>query len=310
MDILNLRSEIKNKQLSESFYIFTGDEWKVQQIYIEQICKALSLPCVRVDSFLSAYNASKNRSFIRRRTCYVARDDRDLIANEALHEKLADNALDDSVFILILTAVDKRTKFYKRFSDHIIEFERLPQPIIEKHIRKAVPLSTVNVKRLIDVCESDYGRILLELDKILVYAKDSGKSYDEYFEAFLADGTIYTPANDAIFDFVDAIIDRKKSVFRLWNDCKQVGESAFVVLSVLYKNAKAVLQVQSCTSSDVSKVTGLSGWEITNARKHTGSRSNGELVAMLKTIQQIESGIKKGEVQEVIAIDYLLTQVL
>ena len=38
MDVATLKAKIKSKQLP-SYLIFSGDEWKVQQIYINQIAK-------------------------------------------------------------------------------------------------------------------------------------------------------------------------------------------------------------------------------------------------------------------------------
>ena len=83
-----------------------------------------------------------------------------------------------------------------------------------------------------------------------------------------------------------------------------------VMLSVLYNNAKAVLQVQSYSGSNVSKGTGLTGWQIKNAKKHVGKYRDSELVRMMRIIQQTESGIKTGQIEDEIAMPYLLVRVL
>jgi len=134
--------------------------------------------------------------------------------------------------------------------------------------------------------------------------------YDKAFEILLNDGTIYQPPKDAIFDFVDAILDRDVNCFNLYEQCKAVGEANMVMLSVLYNNTKAVLQVQSCQSNDIGKVTGLTPWQINNARKHLHKYSNGELVDMLRLIRECEKSIKTGLYEEQFVIDYILAKVL
>jgi len=134
--------------------------------------------------------------------------------------------------------------------------------------------------------------------------------YDKAFEILLKDGTIYQPPKDAIFDFVDAILDNEiNRSFDLYEQCLAVNEAVMVMLSVLYNNARAVLQVQSCNSSDVSKVTGLTGWQITNAKKHTGVFSNGDLIYILDMCQKCQEGIVTGNIEEEFAMDYILTSI-
>lgn len=135
--------------------------------------------------------------------------------------------------------------------------------------------------------------------------------YDKAFEKLLEDGTLYKPPKDAIFDFVDAILDRKVNLsYNLFEQCKAVGEVTMVMLSVLYTNAKAVLQVQSCESKDISKSTGLTGWQIQNAKKHLDVYEDWELVDMLRLIHQCEKGIKTGKIDENYVMDYILGSIL
>lgn len=136
-------------------------------------------------------------------------------------------------------------------------------------------------------------------------------NYDEAFENLLKDGTIYQPPYDAIWDLTDAILDRKVNrAFNLLEQAYDFGEATMVMLSVLYNNAKAVLQVQSYSGNNLSKGTGLTGWQIKNAKKHVGKYRDSELVRMMRIIQQTESGIKTGQIEEELSMPYLLVQVL
>ena len=127
----------------------------------------------------------------------------------------------------------------------------------------------------------------------------------------LEDGTIYQPPKDAIFDLVDAILDRKIDCFELYEQCKAVSEATMVMLSVLYNNAKAVLQVQSSDNSfELSKRTGLTQWQINKAQSHVGKFRNSELVNMLRLVRECEKGIKIGKYEEQFVMEYILAQVL
>ena len=207
-----------------------------------------------VDGVAGIYSKLQLSSLVSKSYIYVVRDDRELMQNEKLQSQL-DNVLKNNILVLLLTAVDKRLKFYKQYKDTIIEFEPLKPVILRKYIQKEIDLSDKNCDKLMEVCEYDYGRCLLEVDKIKCFDHEATNSA---FEHLLKCGVIYQPPRDAIFDFVDAVLDAKVNLsYNLYEQCLAVGEAVMVMISVLYNNARAVLQVQSCNSSDISKVTGL-----------------------------------------------------
>lgn len=313
MDVSAIKAQIKSGQL-QNFYIFTGPEWKVQRIYIEQISKCSGKTLKYIDSIEDIYSKVTNNAFIKNSFVYVVRDDKEIMSNEKLQAQL-DTILKDNILILLLTTVDKRLKFYKTYKDTICEFEPLKPEILKRYILKEIYLSDKNVEKLMEVCEYDYGRCLLEIDKIKQYiysgsGENDNVSFDLVFEWLLKEGAIYQPPKDAIFDFVDAVLDRKvKTSFNLYNQCLAVGEAVMVMISVLYNNAKAVLQVQSCISNDVSKATGLSGWQITNARKHTGKYSNHGLLYIMEQCQKCQQAIVTGVFEEQFVMEYILTNI-
>lgn len=314
MDVATLKAKIKSKQLP-FFMIFAGEEWKVQEIYLQQISKVTNKTIVRIDSIADIYSSLRNRSFMKSSYVYVVRDDKVLMQDEKLQSQL-DTLLADNILVLILTNTDKRTRFYKAFKASIIEFERLSDAMLYKYIQREITLSKSNIERLVEVCGHDYGRILLEIDKIKRYARAYPEEFDDvgfdtYFKRLIEDGTIYEPPYDAIFDLVDAILDRKvNESFDLLQQAYDVGEATMVMLSVLYTNAKAVLQVQSYKGNDLSKATGLNGFQIKNAKKHVGKYSENDLNYIVRLVQKVESGIKTGQMEDEFAMQYLLTHIL
>ena len=317
MDVSALKAKIKSKQIPH-YLIFTGPEWKVQQIYIQQIAKVLGLEVVYLDSYREVYSKIRSRTLTSSSKLFIIRDDTEVQTNDKITAQSITDSLKDNLLIHILTTTDKRKKYYKDNQDRIVDFEPLPDSALKKYIKREVNLSDKNCQRLIEVCEHSYGRILLEIDKIkrycgcvLEFPTNRSYSEDETFEILVKDGTIYQPPYDAIFDLVAAILDRKvNKAFDLLEQSYAVGEATMVMLSVLYNNAKAVLQVQTYKGDNLSKATGLTGWQIKNAKPHVRKYSDKELIRMLQMIQKIESGIKTGQIEDEIAMPYLLVSVL
>ena len=299
-------------------YIFTGTEWEVQKIYINQIAKIRGARVERIDTVggsISKLKNSNNKLLDAQPIVFVVRDDKELLQSEELFSNVKQMMVrSNNILILLLTNVDKRLKFYKTNKDSIVEFESLSDKILTKYIKQHIDLSDKNCQTLIDICEHDYCRILLEIDKITMYDEAghmTPTSENDAFETLIKDGTIYEPPYDAIFDLVDMILKGKvNKSFDLLEQSYAVGEATMVMLSVLYTNAKHVLQVQSCGSKDIAKTTGLTGWQIKNAKERTGYYSNDELIDMLRLIQKVESGIKRGLIDDEIAMQYVMVNVL
>lgn len=169
MDITALKNCIKANKIPK-FLIFAGDEWKVQEIYIQQIAKVTGKEIKRIDSILDILGSLKNRSLMKNAYNYIVRDDKALMQDEKLQAQI-ESLLADNNLILILSNIDKRTRFYRTFKASIIEFERLSNAMLIKYTQREIKLSMTNIQRLLDVCEYDFGKILLEIDKIKNYVK-------------------------------------------------------------------------------------------------------------------------------------------
>lgn len=314
MEPTEVKAHIQKGSFNQ-FYIFTGSEWKIQRIFLEQIAKFSGKELRYIDSISDIYHKKSTRAFVSKSYVYAVRDDKELMQNEKLQSQLK-NIVGSNILILLLTSVDKRTKFYKKYKDDICEFETLMPAVLKKYIQREVDLSDKNCDKLMEACEYDYGRCLLEIDKIHCYAGDAEEhGYDmdsnESFEDLLKHGVIYQPPKDAIFDFVDAVLDRDVSLsFELYRQCIAVGEAVMVMLTVLYNNAKAVLQVKNCTGKDVVKSTGLSSWQVMNAKKHLHKRSNRELLDILEICHACQKSIVTGALDEEFVMEYILTSVL
>ena len=309
MDLTTLHSEIVANKI-KPFYVFYGSELKVQDIYIEQMAKKIG-NILYIDSVVDILPQLKNKSFLRKKTLYVVRDDKAFMSDEKLMQNI-ESLLSENTLVLRISSVDKRTKFYKTMQSSFVEFLSLTESVLKRYIKNEIQLSDRNIGRLISACESNYGRILLEIDKILCFGKVTGRTdYDAIFESFLVDNVINISPYDAIFDCVDCAIKMQSTrAFDLLEQCYEIGESTLTLLSVLYTNVKQLLQVKSYKGNDIERATGLTKWQIKNARQRVDYRTVSDLVFMLKLIRKIEVGIKTGKIEEQYAMQYLLVNIL
>ena len=315
MEVQELKHLIKAGDIP-NFLIFTGEDWLIQQIYIKQISKTMGLGVKYIDTVSEVVRSMSGRSLLRQNFLFCVRDDKEFMTEEKLQRRVIDN-LGNNVLILQLTSVDKRLKLLKTYTDRLVEFPTLKPEVLKQYIQKEIYLSDRNTEILMEVCEYNYGRCLLEIDKIKRYLEDYnyGNSNEtdanQVFSWLLKDGTIYQPPKEALWDFIKAVLQNKpKLAFDLWYDLKTVNAPTLSILSNLFNTTKQVLQVQTCKSKDITKTTGLTGWQIRNAKECTGIFRAGDLVYLLRLIQRVESGIKSGKIEESVAVDYVLTSFL
>ena len=157
---------------------------------------------------------------------------------------------------------------------------------------------------IVMLCEHDYGRILLEIDKIRAYSIAEAVTPDGALDELIKSGCIYRAPKDAIFDFVAAFLERRPAkAYDLLQQSKAVGEANMVILSVLYNNIKQLLQVQSAKDY---KALGFNGFVLKNILPYRNNYSNGELVKAMKLIRECEKGIKTGQIPDDLSVEYLM----
>lgn len=315
MDVLTLKNQIKNKDV-DSFYIFTGPEFVLLNYYINSMAKFTDSDVVRLEDVRDLIKRLGAKSMLKSRHIYVLRDCKDFLSSDELQAKFERFEASESIVILVYTSIDKRSKMYKKFSDKIVQFDYMSESVLVKYIQKEIPLSDRNARGLVQICDNDYGRILLEIDKIKRFGSctftevgnDSNYDANKAFEVMLEGGVIYQSPQDRIFDFVDAVLKYKpKKSFEIYEECIEAGENTFVFLVNLYNNTKNVLQYQTCKGRDVEKTTGMTSQQIYHAKNKSGVYSNDDLLYFMELIQKCDVAIKRGAIEESIAVPYLLT---
>lgn len=315
MTIIDLKDQIIKNNLS-NFYVFTGNEIGIINIYLKQMSNKLGLPITRADSILSIYGKCQGGSLFGDSTgFYVIRDDRDFMKQEQLFDTIK-TSIRKNVIVLLYDKIDSRLKFGKHFKDDIVAFEKLTPNVLKSYIKKEIPLSDKNIETLMEVCGGSYDMCMLEVDKISQFVM-SGEirgydmTYDEAFTDLLECGVIYQPEETDVFKFTDAVCNRnKKLAFELEQVLMANNNSSINILGTLYNSMKSVMLIQVCESKNISEVTGLDNRLIYFNKKYVGKYSSGELVKAIKLISKVIEGVKNGWIDDVYATKFVLVNIL
>ncbi len=312
MELHELMGELV-KGVVRPIYIFTGDEVGIMDIYIKKIGEVAGVTPKRVDSLSSIFSRLRNQSFGAQKSCYVIRDDKEYLSQEKVWDDVnTGKAQGNNVIILIYTSLDKRGKFFKQHEPSLTVFERLLPEVLCKYIKKEIGLDVNNGIKLAELCDCDYSRILLECNKLEHLAKANNYDITTAFNEAIKHNLIYTSPKDKVFEFVDAVCRRQtKIAFRLYEELKSVTDSPLGALSLLYTNMRAMLLVQSLgNESSPAEKTGLTPWQVKLAKEKGTKYSIGELVANIRTIRDAEKGIKTGNLEADVAMDYVMVNIL
>ena len=109
MNVLDMQRHIKSKTF-DKFYIFTGEDNSLMNIYIDKINSSYGGKIIRADKLLDVWGDLTQRSMFKTssKNVYVVRDDKEVTKNEKLWNKF-DNII-NGILILIHTDLQKNTK--------------------------------------------------------------------------------------------------------------------------------------------------------------------------------------------------------
>ena len=184
MDIIKLKEQIVKNELS-NFYIFTGEEIGIMNIYLQQMSNKLNMAITRAESVASIYSKCTARSMFGNTTgFYVIRNATDFQKQEKVWENI-EKDIKKNVIVLLYDKIDSRLKFGKFFKDKIVPFEKLQPNVLKSYIKKEIKLKEKNIDKLAELCNGSYDLCMLEIDKIkhyqeTTYDKDDYKDSADY----------------------------------------------------------------------------------------------------------------------------------
>lgn len=285
MNIKDLNLQIRKGEL-DHFYIFYGDEIGLQNLYIQQLSKGKVAQ--RVDDFASIMKkvTTKNTVFGKANDdrVYIIRDDSIFMKTE----KAWDIEIKSGIVILLVTALDKRSKFYKHFKDKTIEFKPASTGQCVKLLKGHITGAVGDLEYFVESCNNDYNTIFSNLDKL----KRLG--YKEVTRQ-LIDDLIVKADNGNVFDLATYVIrqDGVGAITEL-NKILGAGENAIGILSVLYNRLKECILVEGYRGEyNIAKATGLNPWVCKSILADNNIQS-AALLHALRIVDKYDRGIKMG----------------
>jgi DNA polymerase III delta subunit len=304
VELAELKNSILNRKLN-NFYIFTGDELGLIDLYLSEMKKVLKCQEERQENVYDYISTGRIKSFIPvGNKLVIIREDKKFTTQEEIWDKLFRRR---GNVVLIYSSIDKRSKFYKKFEEYTVTFDRVDKSILKPKVRSLIGLNDKNIDILLDCCQMDYARILLEIDKLKLF-----KEYDvdKLFIKFVNEGAIYREIPDSIFNFSDAVINRNKAKsFREYENCRLTAEPNIRLLSVLYNNFRQQIGFQM-SKSPTPESTGLNSFILNLCRNRANKYTNKELIRALTLLRKIDTAVKTGLMDEEQSVTYFLVEIL
>lgn len=314
MELRDLMQNIIDKKPPQLIIMF-GDEQKVADIYIDKLAE-LGYKRQSLETVSQAVSKCSTKSLDKSAKLYVVNEDKDFTKAESSWDKVKEIVLNTSnILVVRYVKVNKTTKFYKRNKADMVEFPKLDDNILVKYIQKDLTsLSIENAEMLIQACSSDYGRILLEIDKIAQYNSiKSLKNENTAFKELYESGAIYSDIGDITFALTNAVIvGDLENAFLLLDKAKRSGEPTLRICSILYTNFKNMLSLL-CLGKDRSNASARTGIEpriVGMMMRQLGAYNIKDCIRNVNICQRVETGVKNGTIDADVALDYLITSLL
>ena len=287
----------------DNFYILIGDDYFLQKNKIQQLAGDKKI--IYCDNIMQAFNKCKTKSLFNIPACYVVKNDDEFVKNNKLWEFNANNNL----LIVVYQDLDKRKAFYKKFKNNIQIINHLSKPVLLKQLQKMYPIQQNNLNILIDRCENDLNRIMLEIDKLINYARYTNTDLNATCTKFLKHNLIYKPPKDAIFDLVDAILARsnKHKIYELLYECYAINENNLAIIKTLGMQFEKLLIVQN--GGILGILDDVPTFVITKL-KNNSMYTTEEICNIILFLHEVDYKFKIGKIDDSVLMEYILNRIL
>jgi DNA polymerase III delta subunit len=308
MDIRELKQELLDKKL-RPYYVFTGEELALQDIYINKIKEISGYEIIRPESVASIFSRLTANSLIKRTpVIFVIRNDDDWYKAESSWEKLKDKDMKGNILILTYSIGNKASAFCKYHDNILTEFDFIGNSLLKNRLQAITKMPDQYCEDIVKMCGNNYGRMKNEIYKLQKFAQVHNWSWNTAYLEAKACNLIHEDIGDIIFEFTGAIENRNiKKAYELWPKMKYTGDGPMRIISVLYNSFRQILMVQS-TPENMRKedILGMTKGQIYITAQKCNKYNIYEVVNIVKTLRYLEKGIKIGTVAEEFAIDYLM----
>ncbi len=310
MDISVLKQNILENKLN-CFYVFTGEELALQDVYIDQIKKQSKLECCRADSLKSIYGKLTSKTLIKASPkIYIIRNDEDYAkSTESNWNKfIGCKNLKGNIVIMLYSSLDKNGKFCKHHDAILTQFDFIGSSLLKNRLVATTGMPTAYCADIVKMCGNNYGRIRNELYKLNVLGRVNNYSYNTAYLEAKKLNMIHEEIGDVIFDYTNAVAERNiVKAYQMYDKVKQTEDGTMRLITVLYNTFRQILMIQSTPAQDrTEEVLGLTKGQIYVTAQKCNRYNLIELVQIVKTLRYLEKGIKTGTVDEKYAMEYLM----
>lgn len=313
MELVDLMKRISSNDIPH-FLILFGEEQTILNIYLTHILEVTNTKRISADSVSYVMQNINKKSLDKSIRLYVVQDDMAFLKAEDSWETVRDTPTKDYI-ILRYHSLDKRSAFVKKNQQNLVEFARLSKEVLQTYISKDLPdLSEKNSSKLVDYCNYDYGRILMEIDKINQYSSvRTDLTIDSCFVQLDKQGLFHKEIGDITFELTNAVLGGyPETAIQKLDEAKRKGEPAMMIVSILYTGFRNLLAYQGLGSNKQGAMerTGMTKGELYGCTKNVGGYSITEVKRNMLKCQEIEAGIKMGTIDEDIALEYAVLSCL
>lgn len=313
MELVDLMKKISEDNIPH-FLILFGNEQKILELYVEKILEKLQAKKVICESVSNFISISGRKSIDKSKKVYVVQEDMNYSKAEDSWDKIQ-KQVKHNYLILRYNSLDKRSAFVKKNQQNIVEFSYLSNEVLQQYIQRDLPnLSDENISKLIGYCNNDYGRILMEIDKVKQYMSvRTDLTTDSCFSQLDKQGLFHKEIGDITFELTGAVLGGyPDTAIKKLDEAKRKCEPAMMITTILYTGFRNLLAYQGLGKNKQGAVerTGMTNGEVWRCSKLTGGYTINELKRNMFLCQKVESGIKMGTIDEDIALEYLVLSCL
>lgn len=317
MELVDLMKRISSNDIPH-FLILFGEEQTILNIYLTHILEVTNTKRISADSVSYIMQNINKKRFDKSIRLYVVQDDMAFLRADDSWETVRNTPTKDYI-ILRYHSLDKRSAFVKKNQQNIVEFSRLSADVLQTYISKDLPdLSDKNSSKLIEYCNYDYGRILMEIDKVKQWQehytnKEGTPKTDSVFKLLDKQGLFHKEIGDITFELTNAVLGGyTDTAIQKLDEAKRKGEPAMMIVSILYNGFRNLLAYQGLGSNKQGAMerTGMTKGELYGCTKNVGGYSIAEVKRNMLKCQEIEAGIKMGTIDEDIALEYAVLSCL
>ena len=284
MELQQLKEDINNNSLRDSFFIFKGDKFLADQ-YSKRIAQILNLEICYIDN-IDSYLTPQMPLFS---------DNSEEIINNKLNICICSELTITSSklnfaknLIIVVDKISEESQ--KAYSYNVVEMPKIESWMVKDYayaIGEGIDANDLDL--FLEMCNYDIYRVYNELDKL----KSFGKTQRKYlFKQMLNEGAFNDLSQYNIFSLTNAIQSRDlDSINKILSSKMEIEPLALI--SLLYQNFRKMLVVWF-DKNPTPDSTGLKSNQIWAIRNLPRNYTREQLIQIFKFLTSLDLSLKQG----------------